>query len=128
MTQYKYGFQTSEEGFAKAVLKDAGISTKQAIEICSKIRNKTVSFAKKYLGEVITKKRAVRYTRFTDGAGHKTGIGPGKYPIKASETILKIVSSAESNATNIGLGSNLKIVHISAKKRKWCKTLWKTKK
>ncbi|MBU1201696.1 MAG: 50S ribosomal protein L22 [Nanoarchaeota archaeon] len=113
---YKYSYQKSEENTARAVLLDAPISTKQSIEVCSKLRTKTVEYAKKFLEGVKKKEKAVKYTRFTEGAGHKKGIGPGKYPIKTAGYILKLVQSAESNATSKGLGSDLKIVHLSAQR------------
>lgn len=105
-----------EENVAKAVLKDAGISSKHAIEICSHLRHKKVAYAKEFLGSVIKKEKAVKFTRFTAGAGHKTSIGPGKYPKKASEMILQAIESAESNAVDKGLGLDLKIVHLSAQR------------
>ncbi|MBL7056706.1 50S ribosomal protein L22 [Candidatus Woesearchaeota archaeon] len=105
-----------EENVARAILKDAGISSKHAIEICSHLRHKKVAYAKEFLGSVIKKEKAVKFTRFTAGAGHKTGIGPGKYPKKASEIILQAIESAESNAIDKGLGLDLKIVHLSAQR------------
>ena len=113
---YKYSYQKVEENTARAVLLDAPISTKQSIEVCSRLRNKTVEYAKTYLDAVINKERAVKYTRFTNGAGHKTGIGPGKFPVKTADLVLKLVNVAESNATSKGLGTDLKIVHLSAQK------------
>ncbi len=113
---YKYSYQGSLENAARAVIVEGPFSTKQAIEVCAKLRNRSVTFAKRFLSEVKEETRAVAYTRFTDGAGHKTGIGPGKFPVKTSTYLLKLIESAESNATDKGLGSSLKIVHISAQR------------
>ncbi|MBC8500450.1 MAG: 50S ribosomal protein L22 [DPANN group archaeon] len=116
MAKYSYSYKTDLEKVGRAVLKDTDISTKSAVEICSSIRNKTVEEAKKYLEAVKNKKKAVRFTRFTEGAGHKKGIGSGKYPIKAAENVLNAINSAESNAIDKGLSRNLKIIHVSAQK------------
>ncbi|MAG38810.1 50S ribosomal protein L22 [Candidatus Woesearchaeota archaeon] len=113
---YKYSYQGDEESIAKAVLLDAPISTKHSIEICSRIRNKKIDFAKNYLESVIEKKAVVRFSRFTEGAGHKTAMGPGKYPLKAAGIILKVIKSAESNASDKGLSKDLIIKHASAQR------------
>lgn len=114
MPKLKYSNKLDDENVAKAILRDAPISTKHSIEICSKIRNKKLEKVKKILELVITKEKPIKYTRFTEGAGHKTGIGPGKFPVKAAQEILKIIKSAESNALDKGLSKNLKIAYILA--------------
>ncbi|PSH01405.1 MAG: hypothetical protein BRC27_02280, partial [Nanohaloarchaea archaeon SW_10_44_10] len=59
------------------------------------------------------KKLPVPMTKFDSGAGHKSGKGPGKYPVKASEKMLELVEQAESNAENEGLNRNaLKIENV----------------
>ncbi|MFH1771065.1 MAG: 50S ribosomal protein L22 [archaeon] len=114
MAKLKYANKLDDENIAKAILRDAAISTKHSIEICSKIRNKKLEQAKKILEKIISLEQAIKYTRFTEGAGHKVGIGPAKFPVKAAQEILKIIKSAESNALDKGLSKNLKIAHISA--------------
>ena len=116
MSQYKYSVTVNEHR-AKAVGLLMPISTKQGIEICSLIRGKNIQKAKKILNEAIDMKKPIPYTRFTDGAGHKHGIGPGKYPVKACREILKLVNLVEANAQHKGLDtSSLEIIHICAKK------------
>jgi len=115
VANYTYAFKGyDEKNMARAVGTSMQISTKQAIEVCSAIRNKPVTRAKRMLENAIDKKEAIKYTRFTAGAGHKRGIGPGKYPINTCKSILMLVSSAEKNAQNKGLSENLSIIHISA--------------
>ena len=104
------------ENAARAVSVDAGVSSKHTIEICAKLRNKTVTHAIKFLEGVKNKTQPVKFTRFTEGAGHKKRSGPAKYPVKAADAILKIIQSAEANAVNKGLGSDLKILHLSAQR------------
>jgi large subunit ribosomal protein L22 len=52
-------------------------------------------------------------TKFDSDAGHKSGGGPGKYPVKAAEKMLELLEQAESNAVNEGLNeNNLKVGNI----------------
>lgn len=101
---------------AKAYGSNLGISTKVSIEIANHLRGRSTSKAKAILENVLKKKEAIPFKRFTDGVGHKTGIGPGRYPEKASKEFLKLIKQAEANAQNKGLGEELKIVHVSANK------------
>jgi len=112
----RYPFE-SKENSAKALGKNLGISTKQSINICNFVRGKSVKKAKEMLQKVSEKKMAVPFTRFNMDMGHKTGIGPGRYPIKASLEILAVIAQAEANAQFKGLNtSNLVLNHISANK------------
>ncbi|MBU1855069.1 MAG: 50S ribosomal protein L22, partial [Nanoarchaeota archaeon] len=106
----------NSENTAKTIMKELPISTKHAIELCSLLRYKTVEEAKKILEGVIIDNKPIKYNRFTAGAGHKSNIGSGKIPIKASEHILKAIKSVESNALTKGLSKNLKITHLLANK------------
>jgi large subunit ribosomal protein L22 len=93
------------------------ISTKQSVEICRLLRNKSTEKAKAILERVIEKKQAVPYLRYKKEIPHRKGeMMTGRYPIKASQEILKMIKNAESNATNKGMSSNLIISHISAHK------------
>jgi len=93
------------------------ISTKQSVEICRLIRNKSIEKAKAILERVIEKKQAVPYLRYNKEIPHRKGsMMTGRYPIKASKEILKIIKNAEANAANRGMPSNLTISHISAHK------------
>src|SRR3989338_7007913 len=97
------------------------ISTKQSIEICRLLRNKTTEKAKKLLERVIEKKQAVPYIRHNHEIPHRKGnMMAGRYPIKASKEILRLIKNAEANAINKGMASNLIISHISADK--WANT------
>ena len=93
------------------------ISFKQSIEICNFIRGRKVKDAKNALTEVINKKKAMPFTRFEHNLGHKKKIGAGRYPIKSSKEILRLMESAEANAQFKGLNTaDLEIAHICANK------------
>jgi large subunit ribosomal protein L22 len=116
MAPYNYSARINEHR-ARAVGLLLPISTKQSVEICKFIRGKKVQKAINMLSEVIDMKKPVPFNQFANGAGHKHGIGPGKYPVKACNEILKLVKLVESNAQHKGLNtSGLEIVHICAKK------------
>ena len=113
----KYSLQNyNKETMARAKLVDAPVSTKVAIEICNFIRNKKLDVAQKLLESVMNMKQAVPYKRFNDDVGHKTGIGPGRYPYKASKYMLSLVNLAKANAIDNGLSGDLQITNLIANK------------
>jgi len=119
MAKYNHSFENyNQEKMARAVGRDLGISTKQSIEICSTIRNKGITAAKRILEKAIELKEPIEYKRFRNGIGHKRGhMASGAFPVKASTAILKVINNAEANAQEKGLNSELlKIVHVCAHK------------
>ncbi len=116
----KYAFK-QEEKTARAALLDMSISTKDSIELCNKLRKMNLEKATAFLERVISKKEAVPFRRFTNGAGHKPRIGSGKYPMNASKSFLTLLNLAKANATDKGLSEELKISTILAQKasRPW---------
>lgn len=111
---YKYTAEMNEN-CAKAVGVALPISIKHSMMICNSIRGKTLQKAKQVLESTITMKEPIKFTRFTNGLGHKPGMAAGRYPVKACTEILKILKSAEANAQYKGLsGANLFVKHVSA--------------
>lgn len=117
----KWGYSSlkiDEEGLAKASGRNLRISPKAAREICRTIRNMQLNEAKRFLQDVIMKKRAVPYRRYNKEVSHKTGLQgwyAGKYPVKAAGELLKILNSLEANAEFKGLNTErLKIIHAAA--------------
>ncbi|KYK24565.1 hypothetical protein AYK26_03215 [Euryarchaeota archaeon SM23-78] len=114
--KYRYAFKSDKENIVKAVGRDIGISTKQAVELCSFIKNKRLANARALLEKIRNKQIAVPFKRFTEGAGHKKGMSAGKYPLNASKQFLKLLKTLEANAQNKGLSSELKLIHACAQK------------
>jgi large subunit ribosomal protein L22 len=111
----KYSFQKMEKGHVPASGRDLGISTKKSVEICRFLKGKQVEKAKIFLKKVVDMTSAVPMTRYKTDTGHKKGIGPGRYPVKAAAAILVVLESAEANAKNKGINSkDLMIVHMAA--------------
>ncbi len=123
MAKYNYSIkQMEEENIAKAVGRALPISTKQSIEICNFIRQMPLEKAMKKLVDVINKKSAIPFKRFSDNIGHKKEMAAGRYPEKACGKILKLLEAVEANAQFKGLSTaNLVISHICAHKaaRPW---------
>ncbi|MFB6145059.1 MAG: 50S ribosomal protein L22 [Candidatus Nanohaloarchaea archaeon] len=90
---------------AKAVGKNIRVSWKECTEIGRFIKGDSVEKAKNKLERVVEKELSVPYTKFNSDAGHKSGGGPGGYPVKAAEEMLQLLESAEFNAENEGLNT-----------------------
>lgn len=112
-----YSFNNLKENMAKASARNVNVSPKQGIEICTYIRGRPLAQAKMLLLQSINMIRAVPLKRFTNGPGHKSGMGAGRYYPKACLEILKALESAEANAKNKGLNvSELVVVHIATQR------------
>ncbi|NOZ81218.1 MAG: 50S ribosomal protein L22 [DPANN group archaeon] len=112
-----YAFKDVKENMARAKGIDLPISTKQSIEICNFLRGKRMDRVLAYLEEVKPGKNAIPFKRFNSDMGHRTGMGAGRYPVKAVHEIKKVLESAQTNAQFKGLNSgSLKIIHILANK------------
>ena len=118
MAEYNYSVKGLDpEHSAHAVGRNLNISTKQSVEISKFIRNKNLQRAKTMLKEVMGMKLAVPFTRFNTDVGHKTKIGPGRYPIKACTILLALLDSVENNAQVKGLNTgDLILKHIIPQK------------
>src|SRR3989339_1072768 len=107
-----YSFKTGE-GMAQASARDLDISPKKALEICAYIRGRSLNQGKALLEKTIRMEKPIPLKRFTNGPGHKPGMGPGRYYVKACSAVLKALKSAEGNAKNKGYSTtNLKIMHL----------------
>jgi len=89
------------------------ISTKHAIAICNFIRGKPLNKSKEVLSRVLQKKVAVPFTVNKRDMPHRKGpIAAGRYPIKATQEVIKLLNSVEANASNKGL--NTQSLYISS--------------
>ncbi len=114
MKNYSFG-NYDKEHMARAVGIALPVSLKQSVEICTFIRNKNINDAKKMLQMVVEKRKAIPFKKYNFDLGHKTKIGPGRYPEKASREFIKLIETVEANAQFKGLNtSNLVIAHVSA--------------
>ena len=117
MAKLNYAFQNSSSDTVKAYGRDLSISMKASVNICNTIRGMDAQKAIAHLDQVIVKKQAIAFTRFTDGVGHRKGpMAAGRFPVKAAQAIKGVIASAVANAANQGMADDLKIVHICAHK------------
>ncbi len=117
--KYAYNNKDVDESkVARAMAKSLKVSPKHCVEICNALRGMEVSKAKSYLNDVIDMKKAVPFKRYNRDVGHRKGMkgwAAGRYPVKASKAILKVLENAEANAEYKGMDvENLKIEHISS--------------
>ncbi|TRO54091.1 50S ribosomal protein L22 [Candidatus Bathyarchaeota archaeon] len=106
------------EKTAKASGREIRVSRKAAREVCQAVKGMTLSKAKAYLRDVIDKKKAVPFRRYKKKVGHRSGLKKtfaGRYPVKTSQKILRVIEAAEANAENKGLDlDRLRILHAAA--------------
>lgn len=119
----KWGYSIAEEVLdpektVKASAREIRVSHKSAREICRTINGMMLTQAKKYLRDVIIKKKPVPFRRYTKKLGHRHGLDKafaGRYPIKAARQVLRLLEGAEANAENKGLDTDrLRIIHAAA--------------
>ncbi len=106
------------EKTAKASGRELRVSHKSAREVCRSVKGMMLSNAKAYLRDVLDKKRAVPFRRYTKKIGHRHGLEKtfaGRYPVKAAKQVLNVIEAAEANAENKGLDvDKLRILHAAA--------------
>ena len=99
---------------AKARAVEQPVSPKFAREVAGLIRGMKVEKAVATLERVIGLEQPVPLKRYNKRVSHKTGVGPGRYPVKAAKAILATLQSAASNATYKGLSpENMAITTIT---------------
>ena len=121
MPKWRYSVIEEEldpEKTAKASGREIRVSHKAAREVCKTIKGMTLTNAKNYLRDVIEKKKAVPFRRYKKKLGHRHGLEKtfaGRYPVKTSQQILRVVEGAEANAENKGLDlDRLRVLHAAA--------------
>lgn len=116
MGRLNYSISSDPKISCRSIASELHISFKKTREICHFINGMNINTAKQFLKDVIDMKKAVPFKRHVDGSGHKRGsILNGRYPIKSSQEVLKLIKSAESNGTYKGLDiSKLYIFEIHA--------------
>jgi large subunit ribosomal protein L22 len=113
---YHYAFQGyNKDTMARCVTLAASVSTKQCIEIASRLRGRNISAGKRILKDAISLTQAIPFKRFNDNVGHKKVVGPGRYAVNACKEVLRTLEGCEANAQDKGLATGqLRIRHISA--------------
>lgn len=107
------------ERIAKAMAHELHISPKHAREVCRAIKGKIVEDAERYLEDVLDMKVAVPFKRYKKKVAHRRGLKnwyAGRYPMKATAEILKLLRSAKGNAEYKGIDTEaLRVWHATTK-------------
>lgn len=105
---------------ARAMAYELHISPKHALEVCRTIKGMKVEAAEAYLEDVLEKRVAIPFKRHKKKVAHRRGLKKwyaGRYPVKASAEILKLLRSAKGNAEYKGLDQEtMRIWHAATKK------------
>lgn len=115
----KYSFQDFDsKNSVKVSGRNMPVSHKQCYEVANFIRGKQIDRAIKLLENVIIQKTAVPYRRYNRDICHKAGkVGPGRYPRKTSEHIIKLLRNLKGQAQDKGLDTvKVFIVHAAMQK------------
>jgi len=111
----KYQIEKDSEKSAKAYGYELHCSPKDSVNLAYALRGMKSEAAKKYLEDIIALKRPLPAVYHKQKVHHQTRIGPGSFPKKAAQYMLKILKNAENNAEYKGFDvENMKITHISA--------------
>jgi len=120
MPKWGYSATTSVEEGARASGRDLRVSPKAAREICNSIRHMRLGEARRFLQDVIDMKRPVPYRRHKKKVSHKAGLDgwyAGRFPVKASKEILRVLNCLEANCEEQGLDvERLRIIHAAAQR------------
>ncbi len=112
-----YTTEFDPKTMSRALGKELPISPKKSAELCRALKGMHVEDAIVYLENVMEKTQAVPFRRRNRFIGHKRGMGPAGYPVKAAYEILRVLESAQSNAEAGGLDPESMRIHtISASK------------
>ena len=115
-----YSVDADPDETAKAMLRERHMSHKHSKAIAREIKGKTAAEAEAYLQAVIDGDRSVPFKSHNSGVGHRSDIDgwdAGRYPEKASEAFLNLITNAVNNADNQGFdGEEMVIDHVAAHK------------
>merc|ERR1711924_69245 len=108
----------------KAKGSDLRVHFKNTRETAMAIKNMNLEKAKKYLEDVIDKKRAIPFRRFCGGVGRTAQAAPAgstngqaRWPKKSCEFVLGLLRNAEANAEMKDLDvDKLSVTHIQVNK------------
>ncbi len=118
MLKMMYATKFNNETMARAQGIALPVSFKQSVEVCRFIKNRRYKDALRLLEGVKEMKTPVPYKTFNrGGTGHRKGIGPGRYPQKASTYVITILRSAYANASQKGLDTENLVVKAAVAKQ-----------
>ncbi|MCL4389093.1 MAG: hypothetical protein M1528_02035 [Candidatus Marsarchaeota archaeon] len=115
----KYSFNREKEGIVFAHAKDINASFKDLSAVCDAIRYKNAQTAMSILDSVSQGGVPILYRKYNKymGSRHELGGRKGRYPIKCTKIVRKVLVNAMANAEGKGESpSDMYIVHAAANK------------
>ncbi|MFB6244707.1 MAG: 50S ribosomal protein L22 [Halobaculum sp.] len=115
-----YSVEADPDTTAKGMLRDRNVSLKHSKAIAREITGETVADARAYLEAVIAEEQSVPFRQHNSGVGHRSDIDgwdAGRYPQKAAEEFLKLLTNVENNADRQGFDAeSMEIAHTAPHK------------
>ena len=115
-----YSVEADPDTTAKAMLRERPISLKHSKAIARAIKGKTIPDAEAYLEAVIAKERSVPFKQHNTGVGHRSDIDgwdAGRYPQKASQAFLDLLTNVRNNAREQGFDPDEMVIdHVAPHK------------
>ncbi len=93
------------------------MSPKKTYEVLNAIRGLPLERVRTILEDAENLRKAIPFRRYNQETAHKRGTGPGRYPKKVAQHLLKILANAESNAEYEGLDTERLYVRVAASSR-----------
>ncbi|PIU21096.1 MAG: 50S ribosomal protein L22 [Candidatus Diapherotrites archaeon CG08_land_8_20_14_0_20_34_12] len=117
MVKENYQAQIDGKRIAKAMAKNAPVSTKFSVELCHLIRGWPVSKAEALLNRIVNMEACLPLRIYHKKVGHRKGKGlmAGHYPVFLAKTWLSLINNVKNNAEEKGLDvDSLVIRHCHA--------------
>jgi LSU ribosomal protein L22P len=115
-----YSVETDPDTTAKGMLRDRNVSPKHSKAVAKEIKHKTIAEAEEFLEAVIAEEASVPMRQHNTGVGHRSDIDgwdAGRFPEKASEAFLKLLTNVKNNADRQGFDADeMEIAHVAAHK------------
>jgi large subunit ribosomal protein L22 len=115
-----YSVDADPDTTAKAMLRERHISHKHSRAIAREIKGRTVEDAQSYLQAVVDGEQSVPFKAHNSGVGHRKdldGWDAGRYPEKAGNAFLDLLSNVSNNAEQQGFEpEEMEIAHVAAHK------------
>lgn len=93
------------------------ISPKKTYEVLNAIRGLPLERARTVLEDAQQLRRAIPFRRYNQETAHHRGVGPGRFPKKVTQELLKVLANAEANAEYEGLDADRLYVKVAASSR-----------
>lgn len=120
MSFYNYALEFESDKSGRAQCYDLNCSYKDLSQVLASVQGVSVAKARGKLEDAIALKKAIPFSKFNKGMGHRSELGgkKGKYPKKEAKLALELLANAIANAKSKGLDEkSLAVLHACAYKQ-----------